>query len=236
MPQITELWAEVKAKQAWYAGGAAYWASTEPTNDGVLGGYGRVHAADMKDSRAFVTPLLVVKPKRALDVAAGIGRVSDGLLLDLCDRVDLLEECERFMQQARSQLAPAGDRVRFFCSRMQDFVPEAGGYDLIWVQWCIGSLSDADLVAFLTRCKAGLATGGLIVLKDNILDHSCPDKLERGPGAALYLVDREDNTVIRSREYLDVLLQRCDLRHVCTSRTAELGAAELYPVGLYALR
>lgn len=39
------------------------------------------------------------------------------------------------------------------------------------------------------------STGGLIVLKDNILDHSCPDKLERGPGAALYLVDREDNTV-----------------------------------------
>jgi len=192
MPQITELWAEVKAKQAWYAGGAAYWASTEPTNDGVLGGYGRVHAADMKDSRAFVTPLLVVKPKRALDVAAGIGRVSDGLLLDLCDRVDLLEECERFMQQARSQLAPAGDRVRFFCSRMQDFVPEAGGYDLIWVQWCIGSLSDADLVAFLTRCKAGLATGARAPVPRRS-GSGLPLRIDRHSereGAALRLGDR----------------------------------------------
>jgi SAM-dependent methyltransferase len=161
MPQITELWADVEAKQAWYAGGAAHWASTEPTNDGVLGGYGHVHAADVKDSRAFAAPLLAVKPKRALDVAAGIGRVSGGLLLDMCDRVDLLEECERFVKQARSQLASAGNRVRFFCSSMQDFVPEPGSYDLIWIQWCIGSLSDADLVAFLTRCKAGLATGAL---------------------------------------------------------------------------
>jgi hypothetical protein len=50
MPQVTELWADATAKQAWYAGGAAYWASTEPTNNGVLGGYGRVHSADMEAS------------------------------------------------------------------------------------------------------------------------------------------------------------------------------------------
>jgi hypothetical protein len=142
--------------------------------------------------------------------------------------------------------------------------------------------------------------GGLIVIKDNVIDHLCTDKLERGPGGALYLVDRDDNSVragwvgpgvkhracrskprsagqqtrfkattelsrpsveprhlfprptalrlpapsppspsyvqvIRSREYLDVLLQRCGLRHACPSRLAELGAEELHPVCMYAL-
>jgi len=42
--------------------------------------------------------------------------------------------------------------------------------------------------------------------------------------------------VIRSREYFEVLLERCGLSHICPSRTADLGTVELYPVGLYALR
>ena len=37
----------------WYAGGAAYWANTADTNDGVLGGYGSVHDADTEDSIKF---------------------------------------------------------------------------------------------------------------------------------------------------------------------------------------
>eukprot|EP00967_Tisochrysis_lutea_P150539 scaffold291425_cov41-Tisochrysis_lutea.AAC.1 len=158
-PPVTEMWADETRLKEWYEGGAAYWATTEPTNDGVLGGF-RVHEADIRDSRAFISPLLSSKPKRGLDVGAGIGRVTGGLLIELCEHVDLLEECVPFVEQARVQLAHAGDRVNFLCMKMQDFAPEAGLYDLIWIQWCLGSLSDADVVAFLQRCRKGLADPG----------------------------------------------------------------------------
>mmetsp|Transcript_2106 Transcript_2106/g.6601 ORF Transcript_2106/g.6601 Transcript_2106/m.6601 type:complete len:239 (+) Transcript_2106:82-798(+) len=236
-PPVTEMWADETRLKEWYEGGAAYWATTEPTNDGVLGGF-RVHEADIRDSRAFISPLLSSKPKRGLDVGAGIGRVTGGLLIELCEHVDLLEECVPFVEQARVQLAHAGDRVNFLCMKMQDFAPEAGLYDLIWIQWCLGSLSDADVVAFLQRCRKGLADpGGLLVIKDNVFDvQSCTDAWEKGSDGAKYLVDQNDNSVIRSREHFKALLDRCGLQQVCPPRNADLGTDELYPVEMHALR
>ena len=47
-------------------------------------------------------------------------------------------------------------------------------------------------MAFLQRCRAALAPGGLIIIKDNVID---------GPAEGLvsgkYLVDHEDNSVRR---------------------------------------
>lgn len=36
---------------------------------------------------------------------------------------------------------------------MQEFTPEAGRYDVIWVQWCIGHLTDHDFVEFFKRAQ-----------------------------------------------------------------------------------
>lgn len=42
-------------------------------------------------------------------------------------------------------------------------------YDLIWTQWCVGHLTDEQLVAYLERCKATLKPdGGFIVIKENL--------------------------------------------------------------------
>lgn len=35
----------------------------------------------------------------------------------------------------------------------QEFTPDAGRYDIIWVQWCIGHLADDDFVSFFKRAK-----------------------------------------------------------------------------------
>lgn len=36
-------------------------------------------------------------------------------------------------------------------------------------QWCVGHLRDADLVAYLRRCAAGISTpNGLIIVKENL--------------------------------------------------------------------
>jgi hypothetical protein len=60
-------------------------------------------------------------------VGAGIGRITDALLLDICDTVDLLEGARNFVAKAKEKLAWAGDRVeRYLCEGMQNFVPEEG--------------------------------------------------------------------------------------------------------------
>lgn len=58
---------------------------------------------------------------------------------------------------------------RVFNIGLEDWQPADGDqYDLIWIQWCLGHLTDAQLVQFLERCKSVLAPqDGLIVVKEN---------------------------------------------------------------------
>lgn len=42
-------------------------------------------------------------------------------------------------------------------------------YDLIWTQWCVGHLSDDQLLQYLKECRSALKTGtGLAVIKENL--------------------------------------------------------------------
>lgn len=51
---------------------------------------------------------------------------------------------------------------------LQDWQPtEDVRYDLIWVQWCVGHLTDIQLVEFLGRCQEVLNPDGIIFLKEN---------------------------------------------------------------------
>lgn len=52
---------------------------------------------------------------------------------------------------------------------LEEWEPGEGmRYDLIWIQWCVGHLTDEQLVQFLERCKSTLDPGvGVIVLKEN---------------------------------------------------------------------
>ena len=73
----------------------------------------------------------------------------------------MLEGARNFVAKAKEALAWAGDRVeRYMCEGMQDWVGEAGRYDVIWIQWCIGSLTDEDMVVFMERCKQVRACNG----------------------------------------------------------------------------
>lgn len=46
---------------------------------------------------------------------------------------------------------------------------EGAVYDLIWIQWCIGHLTDQQLVEFLETCKTVLEKDqGVIVFKENL--------------------------------------------------------------------
>lgn len=46
---------------------------------------------------------------------------------------------EDFLAKAKTYLGEEGRRVRnYFCCGLQDFSPEPGSYDVIWIQWVIG--------------------------------------------------------------------------------------------------
>lgn len=221
-------------RHQWYSKGISYWENVEASVDGVLGGYGHVNDADVKGSDAFLKTLLPARfgTERphlvALDCGSGIGRVTKNLLLRHFNEVDLVEPVSHFLDAARENLACDGDvdkdghrAVHFYCVPLQDFTPDAGRYDVIWVQWCIGHLTDDDFVAFFKRAKIGLKPNGFIVVKENIARNG-------------FVLDKEDQSVTRSDSYFKELFDQCGL-YIYSSRDQKGFPGELFPVKMYAL-
>lgn len=173
---------------------------------------------------------------RALDVGAGIGRVTATVLLHLVSDVLLLEPVTPFIQKALSHAKSSAENseisvsqrwkglhdrsksVTFVQGTLQSFDPAhpiAGtsvnlldrigfqpstgqledvdsGFDVIWCQWCLGHLSDPELLAFLERSYAALREKGrsLIIVKENC----CSDAPDGGPRSTF---DEEDSSLTR---------------------------------------
>lgn len=84
------------------------------------------------------------------------------------------------------------------------YTPPAGGsdddtgFDIIWCQWCLGHLKDAELVEFFRRSQAALrssrnGTGdfeGIIVVKENL----CSEPV---PGEPRTVFDQDDSSLTR---------------------------------------
>lgn len=220
----------------------------------ILGGYGdAVSVVDALGSRQFlmfIDPELCTLPsairplhsrlpssdrRRALDVGAGIGRVSQDVLLHLFSDVVLVEPVTHFVQQAynlasmsTSQppdskippwkgLADATRSITILQGTIQSFDPSdplgtcqkqlgrvgftpSGGsdadnkskFDVVWCQWCLGHLSDKDLVLFFKRSHAALKEPGksFIVVKENL----CRDTEVGSPRAVF---DEQDSSLTR---------------------------------------
>lgn len=50
---------------------------------------------------------------------------------------------------------------------LEDWHPQDKKYDLIWTQWCVGHLTDDQLVSYLQVCKEVLSETGIMVVKEN---------------------------------------------------------------------
>jgi protein N-terminal methyltransferase len=174
---------------------------------------------------------------RALDVGAGVGRVTSDTLLPLVDDVVLLEPVDIFIREAiaRGKASESDDAavkgrwkgiqsreksVTFVKGTLQDVDPVKpdangdvlarigapldadgemeSGFDVIWCQWCLGHLSDPDLVDFFKRAQKGLRTRqtekgeapSLIVVKENL----CSDGED---GSAKTVYDEQDSSLTR---------------------------------------
>ncbi|KAL1694677.1 alpha-N-methyltransferase NTM1 [Schizophyllum commune] len=225
--------------------GIDYWNKQKADEDGVLGGFGTgsLPRIESLGSRLFLlnllpelctvpsalkpldsSPLFTDRRHRALDVGAGVGRVTADTLLHLVSDVVLLEPVEQFIQVALSRgqgktkakwrgIEDKSKSVTFVKGTLQAFDPSApiseqdvsvlgrvgyqpegeeGGFDVVWCQWCLGHLSDPDLILFLKRSRQSLrGPRSLIVIKENC----CSDGPNGEPREAF---DEDDSSLTRS--------------------------------------
>lgn len=217
-----------------YGDAIEYWSSIPATVDGVLGGYGEgtsVPKADVVGSSTFLRKLKArMTPEKdqikyAVDMGAGIGRVTRDMLHKFSDRVDLVEPVKPFVEQIHQELQPLKEQGKLgvvYDVGMQDFIPEEGKYWLIWCQWCVGHLPDVEFVEFLIRCKKGLQPNGTIVVKEN-----------NAPGDDVF--DETDSSVTRSNASFQKLFKKAGLKLIATELQRGL-PKELYAVRMYALK
>ncbi|EAS30123.3 N-terminal protein methyltransferase [Coccidioides immitis RS] len=210
-----------------------YWSSVTPDLNGILGGYPQLSQIDLRGSKSFLAkvrrsiPSMESKPLQlAVDCGAGIGRITDGFLSKQCDMVDVVEPVEKFAKVIRDgKLKQEGKIGDIYVVGLQDWVPTKK-YDLIWNQWCLLHLTDAQLVEYLDRCRDALSDAGLIVVKENINSNPYED-----------FYDDTDSSVTRAEQNFRKLFARAGYEVVRSEE--QLGFPKrlgLYPVMMYALR
>lgn len=92
-----------------------------------------------------------------------IGRITEGLLLGNAEKVDIVEPIAKFSENLKGK-AGIGE---IFNVGLKDWSPQESEefkYDLIWNQWCLGHLTDAQLTTYLEKCQKVLKTDGLIIV------------------------------------------------------------------------
>lgn len=209
-----------------YSKAASYWANIPATIDGVLGGYGHISEIDIDGSKAFLNEILAFEnppnTKIALDCGAGIGRVSKNVLIPRFDKVDIVEQDEKFINNVKMFISDKIQKIgTLYQTGLQNFKPDKH-YDLIWCQWVTGHLKDYDLIDFLDRCRMALNQNGVIVIKDNIAQSK---EIE---------YDEDDSSVTRPIKLLEILFEQANLRSVKT--VIQKGFPDtIYPVHSFAL-
>lgn len=217
-----------------YTAAVDYWKNTPATVDGVLGGFGEttcVPKTDIIGSLTFLRKLRTRwgndegKQKYSIEMGAGIGRVTRDLLHKVCEKVDLLEPVEPFIDQMKIEIADLikAERVGdIYHMGMQDWVAEEGRYSLIWCQWCVGHLTDEDMIKWLDQCKKGLQSKGMLVIKEN-----------NAPVEDVF--DEEDSSKTRSDESFRRIFELAGWKLIASDLQKGM-PRELYPIRMYALK
>ncbi|GMT04870.1 hypothetical protein PENTCL1PPCAC_27044, partial [Pristionchus entomophagus] len=204
-----------------------YWTNATRDDDGMLGGFAHLHKPDITQSRSFLTGLhkkgFLRNNDYAIDCGAGIGRVTKHLLLPAFKKVDMVELVKELVEKSDSYIGSHPSMAEKFVSGLQDFDPEPARYDLIWIQWVSGHLTNADFVEFFKRCQVGVRENGLICLKDNLSSSSEP------------LFDDEDHSWTRPESLITNLLSQSGLT-IVASEPQRLFPKDMYPVKMFAMK
>lgn len=225
---LIEGCSDVSSEKTFYENADKYWKGISPTVNGMLGGYSHICSVDIQESKKFLCPYLQgpnpkVNRGRALDCGAGIGRISKLFLLHNFDSVDLLEQNEAFLERAKSYLgSEQSARVgEFICCGIQDVTLKDDYYDVIWIQWVTGHLTDIHFVEFLKKCQRSIKSNGLIVIKENVSSETVE-------------WDEVDSSVTRSYDDITNIFKKAGLRIVKETHQTNF-PVEIYRVFMFAL-
>ena len=109
---------------------------------------------------------------------------------------------------------------------LEDWVPDADRrYQVIWNQWCLGQLTDGQLVAYLERAKGWITAGGWIIVKENLSNHP----------TGLDIFDETDSSVTRTKDKFEDIFAKAGLKVVKTELQRGF-PKELYPVRIWGLQ
>uniref|UniRef100_A0A8D2LBT2 Methyltransferase like 11B n=1 Tax=Varanus komodoensis TaxID=61221 RepID=A0A8D2LBT2_VARKO len=193
----------IDGEMQFYARAKHFYRAVQASEEGMMGDFVELSNIDTQSSREFLRSVVGGPGKAgtdfALDCGSGIGRVSKHVLLPFFRHVELVDMMDNFLAEAQNYLKDQGERVdTYHCCSLQEFTPAPGKYDVIWIQWVSGNLTDKDLLGFLIRCQNGLKENGVIILKDNVAREGC-------------LLDPLDSSVIRDLNILHSLIAKSGL-------------------------
>uniref|UniRef100_A0A8D0TVS2 N-terminal Xaa-Pro-Lys N-methyltransferase 1 n=1 Tax=Sus scrofa TaxID=9823 RepID=A0A8D0TVS2_PIG len=216
----------INGEMQFYARAKLFYQEVPATEEGMMGNFIELSDPDIEASQEFLRKF-VGGPGRAgtdcaLDCGSGIGRVSKHVLLPVFNTVELVDMMESFLLEAQNYLQVKGDKVEsYHCQSLQEFTPSLGRYDVIWIQWVSGYLTDKDLLAFLCRCRDGLKENGIIILKDNVAREGC-------------IFDLSDSSVTRDMDIFRSLFRKSGLV-VLGQKKQEGFPEQCIPVWMFAL-
>ena len=220
---LQEVWGD--DLDQWYSKAMDYWSNQDASINGVLGGFGDLHPIDMAGTELFLNQLNIPSSGVGVDCGAGVGRITQFLLSKFFSKIDIVEPCGKLIEKAKIELPKTMKQSQigtFECVPLQRWNPPASKYHLMWHQWVMLYLTDADCVAYLERCKQALAEGGYICIKENVA--------LKGQ----FLVDNDDNSVTRTLEQYKDLFARAGLRVALQVRQGRW-PTHLFPVLMWAL-
>jgi protein N-terminal methyltransferase len=216
-----------------------YWNDVPATPNGMLGELGDYpwySPIDLRGSKAFLAKARRLLPscstkgklKLGVDCGAGVGRITEGFLSQVCEVVDVVEPVEKFTEVVRnSSLKQDGIVGDIYTVGIENWIPEKK-YDLIWTQWCVGHLTDAQLLEYVKRCRDALTDTGIMVVKEN---QSTDIKGED-------IFDEEDSSVTRTDEKFQKIFKEAGMTVFLSEIQKGFPKLEfrLFPVRSYALR
>ncbi|KAJ5160518.1 Alpha N-terminal protein methyltransferase 1 [Penicillium canariense] len=162
-----------------HAASINYWSSLPSTTSnmlGMLGTYPWYSRIELQGSKNFLTKVRRLLPalqpngkfNLGVDCGAGVGRVTEGFLRHVCAVVDAVEPVSKFTQVLQEgQLKKDGVVGDIYTVGLENWFPEKK-YDLIWTQWCVGHLTDSQLIQYVSRCRNSLTESGIMVIKENL--------------------------------------------------------------------
>lgn len=104
-----------------------------------------------------------------------IGRITKALLLSIANTVDIVEPVMKFS----SALLDHPGVGQIYTVGLEAWSPNSETkYDLIWNQWCLGHLTDLQLVEYFQKCRKILSGDGWIIVKENMSTHAGNDMFD----------------------------------------------------------